>query len=424
MARAKPKPRTRTAEDDFAQPHHGHEEAPELIDAGPPLDSGGLENLLNQLGELQGEAKVHVYRVRQGVRPPFAFLFATTAGEFAVEDVQARYGGGDYFVKAWQRGISGSLVNERFAIEGEPIVRSAAPVPLAAPAPGSPQFLMMPGQGGDAIAALGAMFTQSMDRLAQVIAGQQRPERSMKETLELLTVAKALAAPAGPTSDPLAMLSQLMGIMRDTEGMRVGGDGKADGFTILQSAVEKVLPAIIQRLPVGGASAALPAPGPEGEPIEAPGPSRAAARPIARPASKSLAELAAEASAGVPPIAPVIPINPQFVGGVPMSDPKIAAIIGAYSQMFIQAASIGAEPGAYAENIVDMVDATPDAEPAVRAFFARADWFEELARYAPGVVPHRDWFAQLGREVIETLNAPFEPEGGTAEGQHFAEGGG
>jgi hypothetical protein len=422
MAKAAPKAR-RARDPDPIDPEYD----PALPDvAGPPLDSGGLENLLNQLGELQGEAKVHVYRVRQGVRPPFAFLFATTAGEFAVEDVQARYGGGDYFVKAWQRGISGSLVNERFAIEGEPIVRSIAPVPLAAPAlPGSPQFLMMPGQGGDAIAALGAMFTQSMDRLAQVIAGQQRPERSMKETLELLTVAKALAAPAGPAGDPLAMLTQLMGIMRDSEGLR-GGDGKADGFTILQTAVEKVLPAIIQRLPLAAAPTMLPAPGPEGEPIGSPGLSQGHARPFARPASKSLAELAAEASAGViaPSIAPVIPINPQLTGGVPMSDPKIAAIIGAYSQMFIQAATIGAEPGAYAENIVDMVDATPDAEPAVRAFFSRADWFEELSRYAPGVIPHREWFAQLGREVLDTLDAPLEPEGGTAESQHFAEGSG
>jgi hypothetical protein len=397
---------------------------PELADTGAPIDSAGLENLLNQLGELTDEAKVHVYRVRQGIRPPFAFLFATTAGQFSIEDVQARYGGGDFFIKAWQRGVHGSLVNERVAIEGEPILaRNPVPAPGAHPmstiasVPGAPQLYMMPGQGGDAIAALGAMFTQSMDRLAQVIAGQQRPERGMKETLELLTVAKALAAPAaGPASDPLAMLSQLMGIMRDTEGFRGGGDGKADGFTILQSAVEKVLPAIIQRLPLATPGAMLPAPGPDDAPIGAPEPRNIPARP------KSLAELAAEASAGVvaAPVAPTIPFTPQ-PGGIPMSDPRIAAMIGNYSQMFIQAASIGAEPGGYADNIVDMVDAQPDSEPVIRAFFARADWFEELARYAPGVRPFRDWFAQLGREVIEALDAPLEPDA-SPEGQHFAEG--
>lgn len=400
MAKIKQKPRP-TDEDD-------EEDVPDMLGGAPPVDTGGLENLLNQLGELQGEAKVHVYRVRQGTRPPFAFLFATTAGQFAVEDVQARYGGGDYFVKAWQRGIAGSLINERFAIEGEPIIQRPMQQPAPIPsAPGMPQIYALPGQGNDTAAIVNTILA-GFQQMTQALV-QQPPRQGMREALELLTIAKAIVAPGGGqnSSEILGVLSQVMGIMRESQPL-VGEGGKADGWSLMQTAIEKVLPAIIERLPVN-MPAALAAPDPS--PRLPPGNNPFGAVPASLPGS--LAEAATAAAAGNSPA----PIN--AAPGAKSVHPMITTVIGAYVPMFVQAASIGAEPGTYAENIVDMIDANPATEPIVRAFLARADWIDTLASQAPAVGVHRDWFSLLGREVLATLDAPEDDETASPEAEHF-----
>lgn len=401
------------------------DELPELLEAEQPaLDSAGIENLLHQLGELTGEAKVHVYRVRQGIRPPFAFLFATTAAQFAIEDVQARYGGGDYFVKAWQRGVSGSLVNERFAIEGEPIVQRPAPVAIANPTPGAPPIMMLPGGQGDAISALAGMFTSAIDRLAATLQAAQPRGRDLKETLELLTIAKSLAAPASAAPDVLGLLSNVMGIMREAQPI-TGEGGKADVWSLMQSAVDKVLPAIIERTALLPATPALPGPTAPAFPGL---PRGVVPAPLAPSAPGSLAEAARLASENAPQAAPGAPgamIAPAPAAQAVRTDPAVTATLGAYAAMFVQAAMIGADPADYAANVVDMIDANPQAEPAVRAFLARPDWIEELSRQAPAVAPHRAWFARLGADVLSQLDAPAEPpadeeEGADPERAHFA----
>lgn len=389
---------------------------------GVPIDSAGVEQVQSQVGELPEGAKVNVYRMRPGVRPPFAFLEQMGGAHFDLADIKARFGGGEFMIRAWQKGVNGFLVNERFSIEGDPIVVKT--LPPAAPmvmqsGPGMPSVITLPAQGGDAVMALASMFTQAIDRLGAMIVQNQRPQHGMREALELLTIAKAIVAPQGAVSDPLGMLTQVMGIMREAQPL-LGEGGRADGFTILQTAVEKVLPAIIARLPVNAPPVALPEPG--FEPAAPNPPMPTAHNPPMPTGDYSLAEAAARASQGVAamPSAPAMPIP----GGGGQPNIFVSQVIGTYVPMFVQAASIGAAPGTYADNVVDMLDAQPAAEPAVRAFLARPDWVDELARYAPAVMQHRAWFLQLGREVIDILDTPAEGEGANdgiagAEGEHF-----
>ncbi|MGH7886257.1 MAG: hypothetical protein ACREPG_00200 [Candidatus Binatia bacterium] len=373
-----------------------------------PLDAAGVEQVQAQVGELPDTAKVNVYRMRPGVRPPFAFLEQMSGEHFDLPDIKARFGGGEFLIRAWQKGVTGFLVNERFAIEGEPIVaRTTTPaVPIAIPStvPGAPPIFMVPGQGGDAITALAGMFTQAIDRLGTMLVQQQKPQ-GMRETLELLTVAKALAVPPQQGGDVLGMLTQVMGIMREANPV-VGENGRADGWSLMQTAIDKVLPEIVKRLPLNAPPQII---GPY-DPTLLPQP-----QPRPQPQPGSLAEAAALASASLAPL----PINSPQSGVAPVKlDAPVTATLSVYVPMLAQAAAIGADPGDYAVNIVDMIDALEGAEPTVRTFFAEPGWFAQLAASAPLAAPHGDWFARLRDEILAILDAP-EPSPEAAE--HFGE---
>lgn len=368
----------------------------EVAATGPALDSVGIENLLNQLGELHGEAKVHVYRVRQGVRPPFAFLFATTAGQFDVEDVSARYGGGDFFVRAWQRGVSGSLVNERFAIEGDPRHPYTAPAaPNQAAAPGAPIFY--PSGNNDAVAQLGAMFQNSMQQIAQLVAGSQRKERTLEETLQLFAMFKSISG----GGDQLGMLKEIMGIMREAQPL-TGEDGRADAWSVLQTAAEKILPAIMQ---ASGANRQAPPQllGPTGAPIN---PSLVSGAPLNAPGAPPVATTIGDAVRFSDPSAGA-PRPPTQAPGVNMSSipPQLGLFIGA----LVNAARINAQPGEYAQYLMDQIEATPRIEPAVRAYLNAPDWFAQLVAANPEARGFEPWFTTLRAEVMGALDAP--PDG-------------
>lgn len=386
---------------------------PDFTKFGVPIDSAGVEQVQAQVGELPDGAKVNVYRMRTGVRPPFAFLEQMAGAHFDLSDIKARYGGGEFLIRAWQKGVSGFLVNERFSIEGEPIIavtRAPAPVAIQSSVPGAPPIYMMPGQqgGADAITALATMFTQAIDRLGAMIV-QQRPQNGMREALETLTIAKAIVAPAQSSNDVLGMLSQVMGIMREAQPL-AGEGGKADGWSIMQTAVEKVLPEIVRRLPANPAPAMLANPhaGPTPAPFLPPSPT-----PMSAPTPGSMAEAAAAAiPAGPASVLATAPFYPHVIQGGAMSfNPVVMATFGVYAPMLTQAAMIGADPGDYAANIVDMIDATEGGEAAVREFLARSDWFDALARVSPAVTPYRAWFVSLGAEIFSLLNEPAAEEG-------------
>jgi len=373
--------------------------APTLTDTGAPIDFDGIENLQAQLGELPGEAKVNVYRMRQGIRPPFAFLYSTTAKEFTIEEVQARYGGGEFFLRAWQRGMSGALINERFSIEGEP----RTPVAVAPPtpsAPGAPQFFTLPASGGgnDAIMALGNMMQRSMQQIAEIVASS-RPQNNMREMIEAFTLFKSLS---GDGNNPMAVLRDVMGVVKEVQPL-TGEGGKADGWSLLQSLVEKVLPVIVER----SAHAPPMLPNPQMQLPLAPHPQAHAPAGAAQNAG-TIGDQVARATQA--PGAPA----PSGNATVP---PQIRGFLG----MLVGVAKMGGDHEPYAQMVIDQIDASPALEEPIRLFLGEPSWFARITETQPDALQYEPWFQRLRLAVLDALNAPAEP--GDEEGDLTAESG-
>jgi hypothetical protein len=364
----------------------------------PEIDTAGVTDLLMQLGEAPSEAKVHLYRVRVGIRPPFAFLEETTAGEFDIADVKARYGGGEFLVRVWQRGVPGFKISQRFSIEGAAIVAPSAPPapPVTVPgvAPGSPPIIVPQGDNGAAIAAIARVmqdgFAQQSALIAQALNNRGHGGSGMQETLQLLTVAKSLFA-GGAGGDQLKLVSDVLGIMREAQPL-TGEGGKADGWSLLQSLAERVLPAIIER---SGAPALTAPADPDDFAHLAP--------PTPHPAGAPFAPQ--PAPWGSVPQQPAPQPNP---GG----DPMLTRIQAAMVFLAAQAAK-GAEPDAYAQLALDSAD-----DATLLAFVHQPDWFERVCKLAPQAATQRAWWERLRAMLIEALAAPPD-ESGSPENAHF-----
>jgi len=378
------------------------DELPELTEAPEQqIDAAGVTDLLMQLGEAPSEAKVHLYRVRVGIRPPFAFLEETTAGEFDIADVKARYGGGEFLVRVWQRGVPGFKISQRFSIEGAaitvPSAPSAPPVTLPGVAPGSAPIIVPQGDSGAAFAAIARVmqegFAQQSALLAQALNGRAHGG-GMADTLQLLTVAKSLFTNNGG-GDQLKMIGEVLGIMREAQPL-TGEGGKADGWSLLQSLAERVLPAIIERS-AGVAAPALPAPADAGDfanmapPVPAVDPYAFVTPPIYNRGPQPQAQPAPQPNPGV--------------------DPMTARIQMAMTFLATQAAK-GAEPDAYAQMALDSAD-----DATLLTFIHQPDWFERVCKLAPQAATQRAWWDRLRALLIEAL--ANEPEG---DGQPGAEG--
>jgi hypothetical protein len=331
--------------------------------------------------------------MRPGTKPPFAFLEETTAGAFDIADVKARFGGGEFLVRVWQRGIPGFKINQRVSIEGSPIIATAPPAPVVTiqSSMGAPLSAVQGDAAG--IAAIARVMQEGFAQQAQLIAAalNARQGGGMHDTLQLLTVAKNLFTNGGG-SDQLKMFSDVIGMVRDVQPL-TGEGGKADGWSLLQSLAEKVLPAIIERS--AGAQTALPAPGDAGDFSHL-------APPMPHPSG-----------------APFVPQpqpqpQPQPNPGV---DPMTLRIQAALVFLATQAAK-GSDPEAYAQLALDSAD-----DATLLAFIHQPDWFERICKLAPQAATQRAWWDRLRQLLIEALSEPAgdEPD---AEGAHFSQGAG
>jgi hypothetical protein len=353
--------------------------------AGPEIDVAGVTDLLMQLGETPSEAKVHLYRVRVGIRPPFAFLEETTAGEFDIADVKARYGGGEFLVRVWQRGVPGFKISQRFSIEGATLIAPnappAPPVTVPGATPGAAPIILPHGDNSAAFAAIARVmqdgFAQQSALLAQALNNRSHGG-GMQETLQLLTVAKNLFASNGG-GDQLKMIGEVLGIVREVQPL-TGEGGKADGWSLLQSLAEKVLPAIIERS-AGAAVPALAAPNDAGE-----------FAPASPPAVDPYAFVPPPAYNRGPQPQPQPQAQPN-----PAGDPMLTRIQIAMTFLAAQAAK-GAEPDAYAQLALDSAD-----DATLLTFIHQPDWFERVCKLAPQAATQRAWWDRLRALLIEAL---------------------
>jgi hypothetical protein len=336
------------------------------------------------------------------VRPPFAFLDEITSPkDFTLADVKARFGGGEFLMRAWLKGHAGFLMNDRFAIEGEPIpvqitatqARPASPQIVQTPA--GPVILPIAGAAGSD-AALASVITQGFSQLGQLIQQSAQPRghglAGIEETLRLVTLVKALMG-GGAGENALGMVTQIMGIMREAQPL-TGENGKADAWSLLQTAVEKILPAIIER---SGQTIALPpeiaAALPAAIPATAPAPAPAPVAPF------SMAELAVKSQSSQPS-------TPLNGGTMPKPGSAAALYVAAYGPVLLQAARANQSTGEHAQTIIDALDMNPAAEIEFRALVARPDWLAEVGRLVPGAEAFPGWFNALARQVIAGLDAP------------------
>jgi hypothetical protein len=371
------------------------------LDDGAMLLDAGVSELLVQLGDTPSEAKVHIYRVRSGIRPPFAFLQELSAGDFNIADVQARYGGGEFLVRVWQKGIPGFKINQRFAIEGEPRTVTPpappqAPPTMYQPSPGAAPIILPPGDNGQMIAT---MMRAMQDGFAQMArAMQARQGGGIEETLRLVALVKqVVGGPAG--GDPMGMLKDVLGIVREVQPL-TGEGGKADGWSLLQSLAERVLPAIIERS-AGGAIQATPTPVEDEFAFLNPPAPLAPATPGPQAFTPTPTPMHNPQPASAPP--------PQ-----PKAEPMTPEAQFRNAIQFLSAmAATGADPDAYAAMALDAAD-----DETLSAFVNRPDWFAVVCSLAPSAANQSAWWTKLRELILQALN---EPEGDEAspEAAHF-----
>jgi hypothetical protein len=350
------------------------------------LDSGVTE-LLMQLGDTPSDAKVHLYRVRTGIRPPFAFLDEMTAGEFDIALVKERYGGGEFLVRVWQRGVAGFKINQRFSIEGQPRIADTAPpaaMQLPPITPGGQPIIVPQGDSGMAMAHMMRTMQEGFAQMAGAIQSSQRGG-GIEETLRLVALVKQVIG--APSGNPLELMKDVIGIVREAQPL-TGEGGKADGWSLLQSLAERVLPAIIER-----SAGAVPV---HPEMIEGPTP-----MPSAVPVP--------------PPIFTPTPPQPNPTEHKPMqSNNAPASIQQAFAFLAGQAAS-GADPATYAQLVLDSAE-----DATIAAFINRPDWFAQVCAVAPQAQMQREWWERLRALLHEALTNPPEDElPEAAEGSHY-----
>jgi hypothetical protein len=86
-------------------------------------------------------------------------------------------------------------------------------------------------------------------------------------------------------------------------------------------------------------------------------------------------------------------------------------------QALIYQAGRNKDPGLYASVMLDNLP--PGTDPALlKGFIERADWWEQLRQFAPGVTPYPAWFEEFREAVLEIMNTPAEePPPGEAPAQ-------
>lgn len=217
-----------------------------------------LEAMHRAFGEEGG--KVEIWR-----KGPDALEYKRLPGRptkgFDPDSVALAYGGGCYrFIVRKANGQWGG----QFEIEYDGAIQAKAPEPAAPPAAApagqnNEMMLMFLNQAAEAQRANAAMQLESMKALATAI-GSRPAGPSLVEILGIVKELSALNAGAGGKApNPLSLMRDTMGIIRELKDEAGGGDGEATPDLKVIGILGRLIERALERRGDGAPAAAAPA---------------------------------------------------------------------------------------------------------------------------------------------------------------------
>lgn len=318
------------------------------VDGMPELDEDELSMALGEM-EDAGGAIVRVERLREGKRPQFAGELS--AAGFSLSLLQERFGGGDYALTLLDR-------SRRY--------RKRSTVSVDAP--------LVSAVKDDAPLS-------GLEKLTQAVMA------SMKQQQEMIALLMSRGqATATPIIDPQVMRTQLLQDLSLMKQIVGGGQGVGPDK-------------LIEVLKAGMDIARDAAAGGEGDVMSV---ISKAVDVLGQPLADMMrANTATPAAQPVGMVMPVLPIAGEVSPAAKQRDnqqPKGGGMNVQQALKFLVAkASAGADPGLYADLILDNVD------PEVLGRLLSGDVVASLSKFDARVSAHAQWFRELGAMLSEAL---------------------
>lgn len=224
------------------------------------------------------------------------------------------------------------------------------------------------------VSAMMEGFKRMDERISATLAATPRTN-PVEDALRMLTALQAAAPRAAPAADPLAMVTQIISLQKLLQPVTPAQipEGGVDSGTIILEAIRTfgapladVLKEAAERKVRSGAPVAALEQLPPGQP-----------HPVfAQPAQGvTLEQEESEMSIKMRLLAPVI----------------------------FLAAQAKANPETYADIVLDQF--SPEE---LATYIEAPDWFEQLSRVLPDIVPHREWVGEVRASIMDALTDPPE----------------
>lgn len=329
-----------------------------------------VEKFRVALGETPTDkARVRLFRIAPE-SGNLEFCRDMTMGQFLVSDmlerVRGEWGAGEF--EFMLIGPRGTLKRARHRIAAP-----FGPAPVSSPATNAPQ--------NDALAQALMMLAQGQQSIVEALNRRPDPREEMKAQIEMLAAMRAafqpVAAPAAPAVDPMAMFSQVVGMIRESKKtIAEFADDEREEKDPLGAAIPKLI-------------------------------DTASALVLKANAPQPVPMIAAPASLSAPRENPAQDTIPQPEVSEPEMNPAMLLLRG-YVDDLLDLIARNEPPekgGEYiAENIPEEFD----------AYLTNRYWFEFIAANFPQLAQHETWVRAAKAHADKLMSEP--EEGDAAQG--------
>lgn len=327
-----------------------------------------LQDVLNQLDESEGTARVIVYRSSKDRGSNDSYCGEFTPGNFSLEEIRRKFGGGEYRVRVL--GNRGRIkANKRInieAIQNENI--NVAPVVAV--------------QNTDKLAEIMANGFAQLGLMFQNQQNHQPPAPNRREMLDELLVFKQLFS--GNENQQPAQTDPLTTFLKGVEFAKAvtPREPGATDSDVMMGLLDKFGPVIANAVLSGNNQQsndnqnvpAIPA--------------------IPLSPAKSI-----QNEQRINTVDSVVTNNPTN-NGDDMNVMQTAMLKQSLNFLCMKASS-NSDPVLYADLVIDNIP-----EDQLTVFIGRNDWLSHLAVFEPKVKDYQEWFNQLKQAVTEVLTSP------------------
>lgn len=323
----------------------------------PDDDAVAVQSFITEMGG-KGDVKIYLYRSREDGKD--VFLKQYVPAEFSWENVQDRFGGGEFRIKAYR--YSADARRTVLMLNRSQAVETPGNRPLSPDAPISQS-------GNSDIAMMMQGLSNGLVKLGELIV-QARPVAATElEILEKMRLYKDLFSnTAAMHNDAPLPMEQTMGVLREmlsfVKENVAGESGEVGSGVLLMKALETFGKPLVELVMQAQAKTVGAAPD---------------------------AAIALPAAAGHPP-------TPRSIA---TEDEMLNFAIKKYINEMVSAANDDLDPTPYAEIAMQKIPRGKAAE-----LLNDPQWLNKLAAFNPAVLQYKGWFNELRDVALEILTAP------------------